>query len=320
MLIQAPPTTLFRHFRISSIALRYTMNQPFIRFSFRAGIFAIVLSTALSGGGCNPPTPIEKTAFSDAQLVALGPHHLLLGNDTLPYTLYHQAAYELNPDKYSQSDSTTISFWYPLIDSSAPVKIRDRLNAHIQAILLQETQQYHTVEERLAGFIAEFKAHKKDMEEFNLPSSNWAFDMRLSVLTNTPTVFVLRVDQLEFTGGAHANSWTSYKNYHAQSGQELALSELFYPNSQAAWLPLVRTAFWDAWQAQDSSLQPSIERDTATFVRPPNFSIGLTELHFYYNPYELDAYALAELSFYLPYDKLLPYIDTSTLPLVTQPL
>lgn len=296
------------------------MNQPFIPSSFRVGVFAMFLSTSLVWVACSPP--LEKKAFVQPEPIVLGPYQLRTGGDTLPYTLYKKVDYEDNPDEYSQSDSTIISFRYPLLHSSAPVAVRDSINAHIKAILLQETTQYATVEERLEGFLTEFRLHKQDMQDFGLPSSNWAFDMQLSVLTNTPTVFALRIDQLEFTGGAHANSWTSYKNYHAQSGEELQLEDLFYENSQEAWMPLARSAFWKAWQTQqDSSLQKStVERDTADFTLPPNFSIGLEALHFYYNPYELDAYALTALSFSLPYTELLPFVDTTVLPLDAQPV
>ncbi len=290
------------------------MNQPSIPSNFRIGILAIVLGSTLGWVACNSPNPIEKKPFV-LQPISKGPYQLKTGVDTLVYTLYYKAAYEHNPDEYSQSDSTTIQFWYPLIDSSAPEAVRTRINAQIQAILLQETP-YQTVEERLEGFIAEFKVHKKDMQEFNLPSSNWAFDMRLSVLTNTPTVLALRVDQLEFTGGAHANSWTRYRNYHAQSGQELLLKDIFWERTQDAWLPLARAAYWQTWQAQDSSQRAaSNERDTSDFVLPRNFSIGTDGLHFYYDPYDAEAYALTALSFSLSYDALLPYVDTTVLPL-----
>lgn len=297
------------------------MNQPFIRSNLRLGIYVIILSTSLIGGACNPTTPTDEITPITAPAIVLGPYQLQTGVDTLPYRLYYKAAHEHNPDEYSQSDSTTISFNYPLIDSAAPVAVRDSINAHIRAILLQETIGYETVEERLTGFLEEFKEHQQDMQDFGLPSSNWAFNLKLSVLTNTSAVFALRVDQLEFTGGAHANSWTSYKNYHAQSGQELLLHDLFYAHQQEAWLPLAKAAFWKAWQAQDSSEQKGVvERDTMNFVLPPNFSIGAEALHFYYNPYELEEYALTELSFSLPYTDLLPFVDTTILPLETQPI
>lgn len=291
------------------------MSQPFIPSIFRAGAVVVLLSASLGWVSCSPPAPIEKKVFIKTPPLPTGPYQLQTGTDTLPYTLYQKIAHEHHPDEYSQSDSTTIQFWYPLIDSTAPRKIRDSINNHIKSILLQETQ-YATVEERLEGFLAEFRVHKKDMQDFGLPSSNWAFNMELSVLLNTPDILALKVNQLEFTGGAHANGWISYKNYHAQSGEELALQDLFQDSSQTAWLPLARAAFWKAWQQQDSSQQKSLEdRDTSDFVLPPNFSIGLEALHFYYNPYELDAYALTELSFFLPYTDLLPYMDTSVLPL-----
>lgn len=291
------------------------MSQPFISSRFCAGVLAIFMSTSLSWVACNPPNPIEKKAFTKAKPTPKGPYQLQTGTDTLPYTLYQKIAHEHHPDEYSQSDSTTIQFWYPLIDSSAPVAVRDSINHHIKTILLQDTP-YETVEERLEGFLTEFRIHKKDMQDFGLPSSNWAFEMELSVLVNTPAVFALKVNQFEFTGGAHGNGWTSYKNYHAQSGEELSLQDLFQDSSHTAWLPLARAAFWEAWQQQDSSQQKNWEeRDTSDFVLPPNFSIGLEALHFYYNPYELDAYALTELSFFLPYTDLLPYMDTTVLPL-----
>lgn len=297
------------------------MNQLLTSANFRIAVFVLLLGLSLGWSGCTPPTPLEKEAFVPMKPIIWGPYHLRMGKDTLLYTIYQKAAHEHHPDEYSQSDSTSIQFEYPLIDSLVASEVRDCINTQIKAILLQDAHQYNTVEERLEGFLAEFRLHKKDMQEFGLPSSNWAFDMQLSVLTNTPTVFVLRVDQVEFTGGAHANSWTSYKNYHAVSGKELQLKDLFYDSNQEAWLPLARAAFWKAWQEQDGEPQASIlDRDTTDFVLPPNFSIGLDALHFYYNPYELDAYAITELSFSLSYTDLLPFVDTTVLPLKAEPI
>lgn len=308
------------YFRIC-VFMFFVMNQLFISFSLRVGAFVLFLGMSLSWGGCTPPTPLDKEAFVPPKPIVWGPYHLKMGNDTLLYTIYHKAAYEHNPDEYSQSDSTTIRLVYPLIDSLVNSAVRNRINTQIKAILLQETHQYKTVEERLEGFLAEFRVHKKDMQEFGLPSSNWAFDMQLSVLTNTPAVFALKIEQVEFTGGAHANSWTSYKNYHATSGKELQLEDLFYDNNQEAWMPLARAAFWEAWQEQDGQQQVGIvDHDTTNFVLPPNFSIGSNALHFYYNPYELDAYAITELTFSLSYTDLLPFVDTSVLPLEAAPI
>lgn len=280
------------------------MNRPFFRYVLLCGLIYCTACTSNS-----EPHQADPNTPDYSQL----PHRLVTGGDTLVYTMIDQRAHLNNPDEYSQRDSTTIELYYPWVDSGSLYPVAaDTLNKAIKGFLLRETQGYTTIEGRLQGFINEFEVHYKDMKEFGLPSANWSFDMNIEVLVNTPQIVALRIDQLEYTGGAHANTWTDYKNYALPSGQRLEFSDLLRETNSEQFESLARQAF--VRTLQDSSyLELLSDLDSSAFVPPKLFSVEPRGVRFYYQPYDLGSFASEGVSFYLSYQELLPVLDTQYL-------
>lgn len=242
------------------------------------------------------------------------PHQLAQRGDTLPYIQQLRAAYYPNPDEYSQRDSTVIELSFPWIDSSAGA-LADTLNQALQALLLRESQGATTLEKRLQGFVDEFAEHEEDMKAFGLPSANWSFELTVQVLLNNPQLLTLYVHQLEYTGGAHANTWISYLNYAMPNGQLLTLDDLLKKGGQDQFEQLAQQAFMQ--QLQDSTpSEPLSLLDSSAFVVPTLFELQLDGIQFHYRPYDLGSFASEGWSFFMPYQELLPVLDTGKLNLV----
>jgi hypothetical protein len=264
----------------------------------------------------NTDDPIEIK--EDLSIKEAVPHQIIVGGDTVCYTI--QLAYKLDgkSEDYTQNDLTKIVFTYPWVDSFSQMNIKDSINTIVQNLLLQDVVgelQYENLETRMLEFLEEYKEHKKEMLEFQLPSGNWAFEMKIDILLNRPSLLSLRVHQLEFTGGAHANSWTNYLTIDLGTGKVLNLKELFVEDFEPALLAISEAAFKRTMNLDlDTNLvDTQYEFSTGAFMLPPNFSVGAEGLHFYYNPYDLGAFALGAISFEIPYQEILSIIDTNVL-------
>ena len=257
-------------------------------------------------------------ANEDASREDTLPRQIRLGADTVHYT--NQLVYKLEDEAedYTQNDLTKIVFTFPQIDSFLQTGIKDSINAIVQKLLLQDVVgelRYPNLEGRMLEFIAEYKEHKTEMIEFQLPSTNWVFEMKIDVLLNRPSLLSLRVSQLEFTGGAHANSLTNYLTVDLETGKVVRLKELFVEDFEQQLLIVSEAAFKQTLNlASDTNLvDTQYEFSTGEFMLPPNFSVGAKGLHFYYNPYDLGSFALGEISFEIPYRDILSIIDTNVL-------
>lgn len=261
---------------------------------------------------CTPtPEPSPPVVLPDYSQY---PHQLAQRGDTLLYAQRLLGAYYPNPDEYSQRDSTVIELSFPWMDSSAGA-LADTLNQALQVLLLREAQGATTLEERLQRFVDEFAEHKEDMKAFGLPSTNWSFELRVQILLNNPQLLTLYVHQLEYTGGAHANTWTSYLNYAIPTGQLLTLDDLLKEGEQDQFEQLAQHAF--IRQLQGSTLsEPLSLLDSSAFVVPTLFEMKLNGVQFHYRPYDLGSFASEGWSFFMSYQELLPVLDTGRLTLV----
>lgn len=246
------------------------------------------------------------------------PYQIIVGADTVHYTI--QLAYKLDKKAkdHTQDDITKIVFTYPRVDSFSQVGIKDSINTIVQNLLLQDVVgelRHENIEARMLEFLEEYKEHQKEMLAFQLPSGNWVFEMTIDVLLNRPSLLSLRVHQLEFTGGAHANTWTNYLTIDLSTGKVLNLKELFVENFEPQLLLISEAAFKRTLNLDlDTNLvETQYEFSTGDFMLPPNFSVGARGLHFYYNPYDLGPFALGTISFEIPYQEILSIIDTNVL-------
>lgn len=284
-------------------------------------IGAILLSITMFVA-CTETTTIEATnEVENKENVLLEdtlPRQIVIGADTVNYTI--QLAYKLDEgvEDYAQNDITKIVFTFPKVDSFSQMNIKDSINRIVQNLLLQDVLgelRYENVEGRMSEFIEEYKEHKSEMLDFGLPSTNWVFEMKIDVLLNRPSLLSLRIHQLEFTGGAHANSLTNYLNIDLETGKVLNLEELFIEDFEQELLTISEAAFKQRVKLDlDTNLvETHYEFSSGEFMLPPNFSVGAEGLHFYYNPYDLGAFALGAISFKIPYREILPIIDTNVL-------
>jgi hypothetical protein len=271
---------------------------------------------------CVSNEPIPENEDKDGYLPQTSLlQQILVNEDTASYSTHHNFQLEDNSNDSKKEDVTKIVLHYPFIDSFLNTSVKDSINKMIQNILLQDIMgevTYVDVKERMQEFITDYKVHKKEMRAFHLPvASSWFFELTIDILLNSPRLMSMRVYKLEFTGGAHANPWTTYINLDLKSGTQLTLDELFVGDYGAELLMVAEAQFKEATNLnQDSSLAETIfEFSSGDFMLPQNFSIGKQGISFYYNPYDLGPFALGVISFQIPYNSLMSILNKNLLKL-----
>lgn len=242
-------------------------------------------------------------------------YQIMMQGDTALYHIEEVYKLEDNSKDYQKENITKIIFSYPLIDSFKIPSIKDSVNLLIKNTTLTNAIDgiiYKTLQDCMEEFISDYKSLKKEMKDFGLPYNlNWFLEFKIDVLFNSPSLMSLRINKLEFTGGAHANPWTGYISIDMRTGKKVNLDELLLNPNDTILLALGEKYFRKSTGLSPDTnlLETHYEFNTGSFKLPDNFSVGKTGLSFHYNTYDLGPYSMGTLSFEIPYHELIAMID-----------
>jgi hypothetical protein len=150
-------------------------------------------------------------------------------------------------------------------------------------------------------FAADYRAVMQEMRRL---SGCWELETKGDTVYSSPKTLTARFETYAYTGGAHPNSNQIFYNFDRDSGRLLNLNELV--TDTTALMGIVEKEFR---KQQKIAAQTNLEEE-GYFLRDGKFflptSVGLTRqgLSFYYNPYEIAAYAVGPIEVVVPYEKL----------------
>ncbi|MCK8492751.1 DUF3298 and DUF4163 domain-containing protein [Spirosoma sp. RP8] len=150
-------------------------------------------------------------------------------------------------------------------------------------------------------FAADYEAMMKDMDKLG---GCWELKTTADTVYTSPNAITVKVETYAYTGGAHPNSNLAFYTFDRETGRTLALNDLV--SDTTALLGVVEKAFR---KQQDLLPQYNLEergyflRDGQFFL-PANIAVGRGGLIFYYNPYEIAAYAVGPIEVTVPYEQL----------------
>jgi hypothetical protein len=150
-------------------------------------------------------------------------------------------------------------------------------------------------------FAADYRAV---MEEMRRLSGCWELETKADTVYSSPKTLTAKFETYAYTGGAHPNSNLFYYNFDRDSGRLLNLSELV--TDTTTLLGIVEKEFR---QQQKLSPQTNLEEEgyflhEGKFFLPANVGMTREGLSFYYNPYEIAAYAVGPIEVVVPYERL----------------
>ncbi|WP_338875422.1 DUF3298 domain-containing protein [Spirosoma sp. SC4-14] len=150
-------------------------------------------------------------------------------------------------------------------------------------------------------FVADYEAMMKDMDKLG---GCWELKTMADTVYTGPNAITVKVETYAYTGGAHPNTNLSFYTFDRKTGRTLALSDLV--TDTTALLGVVEKAFR---KQQDLLPQYNLEErgyflKDGKFFLPANIGVGRDGLIFYYNPYEIAAYAVGPIEVTVPYEQL----------------
>ena len=150
-------------------------------------------------------------------------------------------------------------------------------------------------------FASDYEAMRKDIGGLG---GCWELKTSADTVHASSKTLTVKVDTYAYTGGAHPNSNLSFYTFDRETGAMLTLADMI--SDTTALLDLVEKTF-----RQQQKLPPKANlEEQGYFLRDGHFflpaNVGLSRdgLVFYYNPYEIAAYAVGPIQVTVPYNQL----------------
>lgn len=216
---------------------------------------------------------------------------------------------------------TSIRFSFPIIITAPTPALKDSLTATINSFALanmSEGYQKSSPQQFITDFFVEYSAFQQSEPGY---TTGWFVerDIQISALDNV--IFSLNLMERSFLGGAHPNSYLLYVNMD-KYGNKLILDSLLTDD----WKANLSAPAEDAFREQQQ-VHPEVPLDDAGYFLFPdgdseetfglfqfndNFLINEKGITFYYNSYEIAAYATGPSSFTLDWKTLEPFIRANS--------
>jgi len=189
-------------------------------------------------------------------------------------------------------------------------RINDRLNELVTASItdwldstvVAQNPAARTDLVKAAGlFATDYQNMQADMGDIG---GCWELNTTADTVFSNPSVLTARATIYAYTGGAHPNSNQLLLTFDRNTGRELHLTDMVLDT--AALVGIVEKAFRKQQQLSptDKLEEQGYFLHNGQFFLPGNIALGRQGMIFYYNPYEIAAYAVGPIEVVVPYEKL----------------
>jgi len=157
------------------------------------------------------------------------------------------------------------------------------------------------------SFMAQYLSFRKENPE---SPQYWYLEQSVAVNLDNQKMISLSSGNSSYMGGAHPNSYLHYFNISTETGDTLSLGNIFAPGFEKKLNELIDVAFRKA-----SSLKPgdNLAEKGGLFENKIAFNYNWMvnkdgSLTFYYNPYEIAAYAAGPIEVTLTKEEIAPLL------------
>ena len=263
---------------------------------------------------------IQNFLFMLLRILAFSCFLICIGCDTPPETepevettmptepplRFTTESFEMADDPACATDEdrvcATVSLRYPFAQGG-PEGVADRINDSLLLTMLSPLGMYEpsspNMELRAAvdTFIREFREFRA---EFPDSPAGWSVEAEGEVLYENEELVTVQLNVYSYLGGAHPNTYVYVQSFDKQTGEPLTLDRL-YPG---------KSTLEQEMRAGIRAARPRLVGENQTledagffwdggFIAPTSFGVIGDSVYFYYNPYEIAAYAVGHTSFKL---------------------
>ena len=232
--------------------------------------------------------------------------------------IVHQKKYEDRTgdcDGAYSNNCAQIKIEFPLVEYSQNQVVENRINKLIHGYLLQplfDENPSESIEKFIDKFLQEYESFKNDFPEaFQL----WSLERTGKVRHNSDYIFSVELSEYSYLGGAHPNTYINFVNYNLKSGEEIVLNDFININFENELNGIAESEFRKQKELSDTSDlgQAGFWFEDNRFKLNDNFLITDSSLVFYYNNYEITAYAFGPTELEIPYKKIKDLINSNGL-------
>jgi len=166
------------------------------------------------------------------------------------------------------------------------------------------------VRKKIRQYLEDYKEQLSSMKEagieLNSPTFQYELAQQMSVTYNENGFLVLSSFFFDYSGGAHPNHGTNFVCLDVYEKKRLRLSDILKADS-AAIAPIMEKYF-----RKVRGLKPSEKLNSVLFesylLPNENFFFNEKGIGFWYNPYEIAAYAYGDTEVFIPFSELKPFL------------
>jgi hypothetical protein len=214
--------------------------------------------------------------------------------------------YTGNCDSTYSNNCAQIKIEFPQIENLSDTSIQNKINESIRDLFLQSVFEdgiYESAERLIKDYLNEYNSFRKD---FPNAFQQWSLERIGEVMLNKNNVFSVEFSEYSYLGGAHPNTYVSFVNFDLRSGEEIKLNNLFKDNSENELNKIAETEFrlLKELGKNEDLAQAGYWFEENKFKLNDNFLITDSSLIFYYNNYEITAYAFGPTELVIPYTEI----------------
>jgi hypothetical protein len=132
----------------------------------------------------------------------------------------------------------------------------------------------------------------------------WETSAFTDILYNDDNLLSFGMDYYDFSGGAHGLSGSSYVSYDLKTGKEITEKDLFISGFEPRLKDLL---IKNIMKAKDYKTKEQMQNEGFEIesIKPNgNFYLDKKGIYYFFNPYEIAAYAFGPTNVYIKYDEI----------------
>jgi len=202
-----------------------------------------------------------------------------------------------------------ISIKYPKLETikkECSIDLQNELNNKILSSIGSIEEQSKSLDTVSEDFYKAFLANAKDMEALGYRPQPFELIVEASYVESLKGLIVVRILVMEYTGGAHPNTFVSFWNYDLAKQKELQIFDIVKKEKLKELETIAEPYFKKLKGIKDGETytEAGYFWDTNKFQLPENFGSGINGLIFHYNQYEIASYAIGQTEFTIPWEEL----------------